>query len=195
VPQEHCGGRQLQRRKWYLNGDDQLTIVIGGDRPVCAIKDHGQVDPSTFFVVSAMHFKILQSPQNFILEPRHLQVLMMDHPSGLAIFELPSGSRCDLCGKGLNWTCNAWHWHCTGGTGQLHLYDTLPVHLNATANTLHFGWYISSSIRNNCCIPKKLCGEKVMRNIWGKTFNIIEGHDWRHRQEENIPMWRLPDII
>lgn len=62
----------------HLNGDDQLTIVIGGDRPVCAIKDHGQVDPSTFFVVSAMHFKILQSPQNFILEPRHLQVLMMD---------------------------------------------------------------------------------------------------------------------
>ena len=62
----------------HLNGDDQLTIVIGRDRPVCAIKDHGQVDPSSFFVVSAMHFKILQSPQNFILEPRHLQVFMMD---------------------------------------------------------------------------------------------------------------------
>ena len=71
----------------HLNGDDQLTIVIGGDRPVCAIKDHGQVDPSTFFVVSAMHFKILQSPQNFIFEPRHLQVFMMDPQLGAGLRE------------------------------------------------------------------------------------------------------------
>lgn len=82
---ENHGAQTTLIQEWHwvhLNGDDQLTIVIGGDRPVCAIKDHGQVDPSTFFVVSAMHFKILQSPQNFILEPRHLQILMMDPQLG-----------------------------------------------------------------------------------------------------------------